>query len=177
MALRADLSKTTEAQNRLKEKEWRVQNKLMDNQLKLDKLKIKNGQIPSDTHLDEVKKYLSQIQKTLAELQKFWEKVDSRLDTLKKKTFAGEIWVEDLTDMKEEFLKSIDAAQEEWTRFGISCMKVYNIFSVQSIEAYRFLEISPSSLSEEEWEKEFESVNEKLQNIRPNTASPTALIL
>ncbi|XP_048030841.1 uncharacterized protein LOC125258064 isoform X2 [Megalobrama amblycephala] len=173
-ALHADLSEITKAQKRLKEEEWDIQIKLMENELKLAKLQTENGQMPSVRNLDEVRKLLSQIQKILVQLQKFWEKVGSLLNTLKERTFAGEIWIEDLTDMKEEFLESIDAAKEEWTKFGINCMKANNIFSFQANEAYRFLEISPSSLSEEEWQKEHESVKEKLQNIKPNTACPAS---
>lgn len=68
--------------------------------------------MPSITLLDDVQQSLSRIQKSLVQLQKFWEKVGSLLDTMKERTFTGEIWIEDLTDMKEEFLKSIDAAEE-----------------------------------------------------------------
>ncbi|KAK9952868.1 hypothetical protein ABG768_016898 [Culter alburnus] len=157
-ALYADLSKTTEAQKSLIEEEWNIQNQLMENRLKLAKLQIENGQMPSVTHLNEVQKSLSRIQHILVRLQN---------------TFTGEIWIEDLTDMKEEFLESIDAAEEGWTKFGISCLKANNILSVQANQAYRFLEISPSSLSEEEWQKEYDSVNEKLQNIKPNAVCPT----
>ncbi|XDV48206.1 hypothetical protein PO909_017658, partial [Leuciscus waleckii] len=175
--LQSGLTELTSAQHRLREREWDIQNKLMDNQLKMAKLKIENGQMPSVTHLDEVQVCLSRIQQILVQLQKFWEKVGSLLDTLKKKTFTGEIWVDDLDDMKEEFLESIDAAKEGWTKFGISCMNANNIFSVQSNEAYTFLEISPTSLSKEAWQKEYESVKEKLQKIKPNAASPAALTL
>ncbi|KAK9952869.1 hypothetical protein ABG768_016899 [Culter alburnus] len=173
-ALHADLSETIEAQKRLKEEEWEIQVKLMENELKLAKLQTENGQMLSVRSLDEVRKHLSQIQKILVQLQKFWEKVGSKLDTLKERTFAGEIWIEDLTDMKEEFLESIYAAEEGWTKFGISCMKANNIFSFQANEAYRFLEINPSSLSEEERQKEYEILKEKLQNIKPNTACPAS---
>lgn len=31
---------------------------------------------------------------------------------LKERTFAGEIWIEELDDLKEEFLELIDAAEE-----------------------------------------------------------------
>ncbi|ROI49018.1 hypothetical protein DPX16_7173 [Anabarilius grahami] len=135
------------------------------------------GQLPSVTHLDEVQKCLSRIQQILVQLQKFWERVGSLLDTVKKRTLAGDVWIQDLTDMKEEFLKSISAAEEGWTTFGISCMKANDIFSVQTNDAYRFLEISPSSLSEEERQKEYERVKEKLQKIRPNTGNPAAITL
>ncbi|KAK9952870.1 hypothetical protein ABG768_016900 [Culter alburnus] len=161
-ALEADLSETIEAQKRLKEEEQEIQNQLLENELKLAKLQTENGQMLSVRSLDEVRKRLSRIQQILVQLQKFWEKVGSKLDTLKERTFAGDVWIEDLTDMKEEFLDSIDAAEEGWTKFGISCMKANNIFSIQANEAYRFLEISPSSLSEEERQKEYERVKQKL---------------
>lgn len=173
--LQSGLSELTAAQQRLKEQEWNFQNQLMDKQLSLAKIKVENGQLPSITHLDEVQMCLSRIQQILIQLQKFWEKVGSLLDTLKKRTFAGDVWIEELEDMKEEFLKSIDAAKEGWTKFGMSCMKANNIFSVQASQAYRFLEINPSSLSKEEWEKEYKIVKEKLEKIRPNAASPAAV--
>ncbi|RXN14873.1 fibrinogen- and Ig-binding -like protein [Labeo rohita] len=173
--LQTGLSELNSAKQRLKEQEWDIQNELMDKQLQLAKLKIENGQIPCVSHLDEVQKCLSRIQKILVQLQKFWEKVGSLLDTLKQRTFAGEDWIDELADLKEQFLESIDAAKEGWTQFGISCMKANNIFSVQSSQAYKFLEISPSSLSKEEWEKEYESVKEKLEKIRPNTVNHKAI--
>ncbi|XP_048030850.1 paramyosin-like isoform X1 [Megalobrama amblycephala] len=172
-ALHDDLTKTTEAQKRLKEEECDIQNKLMDNQLNLAKLKIENDQVLSIIHLDEVQKCLSRIQQILIQLQKFWEKVGSLLDTLKEKTSARDVWI----DMKEEFLQSIDAAKEEWTKFGINCMNANKIFSIQANDAYRFLEVSPSSLSEEERMKEYQSVKEKLEKIRPNTVNPAAITL
>ncbi|XP_026057514.1 uncharacterized protein LOC113042707 [Carassius auratus] len=169
--LQTGLSELTSAQQHLKERKWEIQNKLMDKQLQLAKLKIENGQMPSVDHLDEVQRCLSQIQKILDQLETFWEKVGSLLDTLKQRTFAGEDFIEYLADLKEEFLESIDAAKEGWTQFGSSCMKANKIFSVQSSQAYKFLEISPSSLSKEDRQKEYENVKEKLKKIRPNTVN------
>ncbi|KAK2870507.1 hypothetical protein Q8A67_024899 [Cirrhinus molitorella] len=175
--LQAGLSELTSAQQRLKEREWDIQNKLMDKQLQLAKLKIENGQMPCISHLDEVQMCLSRIQQILLQLLKFWRKVASLLDTLKQRTFAGETWIEELADMKQYFLESIDAAKEGWTQFGISCMKANNIFSVQSNQAYKFLEMSPSSLSKEDWEKEYNNVKEKLENIKRNTVNENAITL
>ncbi|XP_048030842.1 thyroid receptor-interacting protein 11-like [Megalobrama amblycephala] len=172
-ALYADLSEITEPQKSLKEEEWDIQNQLLENQLKLAKLQFENGQLSSIRSLYEVQMHLSQIQNILVRLQKFWEKVGNLLDTLKESTLAGDIWIEELEDLKEQFLESIDAAKEEWTKFGISCMTAYHIFSIQTNDAYRFLEISPSSLSKEEWQKEYESMKEKLQNIKPKAVCPT----
>lgn len=42
--LQGGLSELTRAQQRLKEQEWNIQNQLMDNQLKLAKIKIENGE-------------------------------------------------------------------------------------------------------------------------------------
>ncbi|XP_050960535.1 uncharacterized protein LOC127161829 [Labeo rohita] len=166
--LQTGLSELTSAKQHLKEQEWDIQNKLMDKQLQKT--------IPCVSHLDEVQICLSQIQQILVQLQKFWEKVGSLLDTLKQRTFAGEDWIDELTDLKEQFLESIDAAKEGWTQFGISCMKANKIFSDQSSQAYKFLEVSPSSLSKEQWEKEYESVKEKLEKIRLNTVNHKAIM-
>ncbi|XP_051543325.1 uncharacterized protein LOC127434557 [Myxocyprinus asiaticus] len=174
--LDGELSQLSCEKQRLKEKEWDIQNKLMDNQLNLAKLHIENGQMPSVSHLDEVQKCLSGIQKLLIQLQKFWEKVGSLLDHLKQKTFAGEDMIEYLDDLKHEFLESIDAAKEGWTKFGSNCMKANSIFSIQANEAYKFLEISPSSLSKEKWEQEYASVIKKLENIRPTGPSQKAIM-
>lgn len=170
-AFNAALSALTSEQQRLKKEEWEIQNELMPKQLQLAKLKIESGQMPSVTHLDEVQKCLSRIQQILVQLQKFWEKVGSLLDTMEKETFAGENCIKYLAELKEEFLESIDKAKEGWIQFGINCMMANKIFSVQSNQAYRFLEINPSSLSTEEWQKEYESVKEKLEKIRPNTVN------
>lgn len=68
------------------------------------------GVIPSPVHLKDVQKYLSQIQQILLELQKFWQKVGALLDTLKKKTFVNEDLIDELDDMKDDFLRSIEIA-------------------------------------------------------------------
>ncbi|KAI2644221.1 Laminin subunit beta-4 [Labeo rohita] len=175
-AFNAAISALTTEQNRLKEQEWKIQNELMDKQLRLAKLKIENGEISGQIcHFDEVQTCLSQIQQILVQLQVFWEKVGSKLKKMKERTFAGEDCLDELDDMKECFLDSIDQAKEQWTHFGISCMKANQIFSVQSSQAYRFLEISPSSLSKEEWQKEYKSVKEKLEKIGPNTVNHKAI--
>lgn len=170
-AFNTSLSTLTKEQQRLKEQQWDIQNKLMDKQLQLAKLRIENGQLPCDSHLNEVQTCLSQIQQILVQLQKFWEKVGSLLDTLKEETFAGDVFIKDLANMKEHFLESINEAKQGWKKFGISCMKANQVFSVQSSQAYRFLEINPSSLTKDEWQKEYQSVKEKLETIKPNTVN------
>ncbi|XP_056307068.1 uncharacterized protein LOC130218804 [Danio aesculapii] len=173
--LQGGLSELTDAHRHLKDQEWSIQNQLMDQELKLAKIKIENGQLPSVSHLDEVQKCLSRIQQILVQLQKFWEKVAVLLDTLKDTTFAGEDYIEFLEDMKDEFLKSVEAAKQGWTQFGLSCMKANGIFSVQAKDAYKFLEVNPSSLSKEDWDKEYNHVKDKLENIKPNVPSQKAI--
>ncbi|XP_056306819.1 uncharacterized protein LOC130218605 [Danio aesculapii] len=173
--LQGGLSELTDAHRHLKDQEWTIQNQIMDQQLNLAKIKIENGQLPSVVHLDEVQKCLSRIQQILIQLQKFWEKVAVLLDTLKDRTFAGEDYIEFLEDMKDEFLESVEAAKQGWTQFGLSCMKANGIFSVQANGAYNFLEVSPSSLSKEDWEKEYNHVKDKLENIKPNVPSQKAI--
>ncbi len=54
-----------------------------------------------------------------------------------------------------------------WKRFGMCCQRVQGVFRVQSRDAYKFLEINPSSLSEEERKKQYVSITEKLNKIHP----------
>ncbi len=70
------------------------------------------GVIPSPVHLKDVQQCLSRIQQILLQLQKFWEKVGTLLDTLKEKTFVNEDLIEELDDMKDDFLQSIKIAGE-----------------------------------------------------------------
>lgn len=69
-----------------------------------------SGVVPSPVHLKDVQNCLSRIQQILLQLKLFWEKVGSLLDTLKDKTFVDEGLIEDLEDMRDEFLTSIKAA-------------------------------------------------------------------
>ncbi|MCJ8736336.1 hypothetical protein PDJAM_G00258610 [Pangasius djambal] len=124
------------------------------------------GEIPDPDHLKEVQRCLSQIQQILIDLKNFWEKVDVILHVLKDKTFAGED-LADMEDMKDEFLSSIEDAEKYWKTFGICCQRAHGVFSVQPRDAYKFLEINPSSLSEEERKKEYLSIMEKLEKINP----------
>ncbi len=55
-----------------------------------------------------------------------------------------------------------------WKRFGMCCQRVQGAFSVQSRDAYKFMEINPSSLSEEERNQQYVSITEKLKKINPD---------
>ncbi|KAF4115068.1 hypothetical protein G5714_002557 [Onychostoma macrolepis] len=167
IALDRELKRLDSEKSSLKNEEWNIKIKQTDLQLKLANCKIRMGEIPDPEHLKEVQLCLSQIQQILIELKKFWEKVDSILNMLKGKTFAGEELV-DMEDMKDEFLSSIDDAAKYWERFGLCCQRVQGAFSVQSRDAYKFLEINPSSLSEEERKRQYVSIREKLKKINPD---------
>ncbi|XP_052407380.1 uncharacterized protein LOC127952717 [Carassius gibelio] len=151
----------------LRNEEWEIKNKQLDLQLQLANCKIRIGEIPDPDNLTEVQLCLSQIQQILVDLKKFWEKVDAILSTLKDRTFAGEEIV-DMEDMKDEFIDSIEDAAKYWKRFGLCCQKAQGVFSVQSRDAYKFLEINPSSLSEEERKQQHSSITEKLKKIHPD---------
>ncbi len=55
-----------------------------------------------------------------------------------------------------------------WKIFGMCCQRVQGAFSIQSRDAYKFLEINPSSLSEEERKKQYVSITQKLKKINPD---------
>ncbi|XP_059380198.1 uncharacterized protein LOC132115838 [Carassius carassius] len=165
--LRAELSRLTSEKSSMQKQESSTQVKLIDFQMQLANCKIQLGMIPSPVHLAEVQKCLSQIQQILVRLQKFWEKVGSLIDTLKKNTFASEELIEHLSDMKQEFVTSIVEAEKCWQRFGDCCRRAQVIFSVQSEDAYKFLEMNPSSLSKDEWDEQHKSIIEKLNQISP----------
>lgn len=151
----------------LRNEEWNIKTKQLDLQLQLANCKIRMGEIPNPDNLTEVQKHLNQIQQILIDLQKFWEKVDAILKTLRDRTFAGEEMV-DMEDMKDEFISSIEDAAKYWKKFGVCCQKAQGVFSVQSRDAYKFLEVNPSSLSEDERKKQYLSITEKLNKINPN---------
>ncbi|XP_016117146.1 uncharacterized protein, partial [Sinocyclocheilus grahami] len=168
------LSRLDSEKYSLRKKEWDIKIKQTDLQLKLATSKIKMGEIPSPVHLTEVHQCLFQIQQVLVDLKKFWEKVGVTLDTLKGKTFVGEHII-DLEDMKDLFLASIENAGKYWQRFGACSQRAQGVFSVQSKAAYKFLEINPSLLSEEERNKQYMSIMEKLKEISPHGSSTATI--
>ncbi|XP_058627681.1 cytolytic toxin-alpha-like [Onychostoma macrolepis] len=144
---------------------YREQNKAEEK--KAEKFNEMKGEIPDPEHLKEVPKCLSRIQQILIDLKKFWQNVDFILYTLKEKTFNGEELV-DMEDMKDEFLSSIDDAGKYWEIFGLCCQRVQGAFRIQSKDAYKFLEVNPSSLSEEERKQQYVSIMLKLKKINPD---------
>jgi len=57
---------------------------------------------------------------------------------------------------------------QHWKAFGESCLHAKSIFSLQTKDAYKFLENSPSALTPEQWKKEYETVIEQLNKIDPD---------
>ncbi|XP_048030853.1 uncharacterized protein LOC125258073 [Megalobrama amblycephala] len=173
-AKQSELSNLNSEKNSLRTKEWNIKIQQTDLQLKLANSKILLGAIPSPVHLKEVQRCLDQIRQILVDLKKFWEKVGVTLDTLKEKTFVGEDLIA-MCDMKDEFLNSIEMAGKYWKRFGVCCQRAQGIFSLQSKDAYKFLEINPSSLSEDERKKQYTSIMEKLKKINPQGSAKAAI--
>ncbi|KAF4095499.1 hypothetical protein G5714_023102 [Onychostoma macrolepis] len=174
-ALNADLTHLTSEKISQQNREWTIQVKLMDLQLQLASSRIQLGVIPNPVHLKDVQQCLSRIQQILLQLKMFWEKVGALLDTMKDNTFVNEDATEDLDALKEEFLQSIKIAGEYWNDFGKCCGSAQGVFSVQSKDAYKFLEINPSSFSEDERKEQYESVMMKLQQISPQYSSTAAI--
>ncbi|XP_048031479.1 uncharacterized protein LOC125258534 [Megalobrama amblycephala] len=170
-----ELNRLVSEKNSLRNQGWNIKIKQTDLQLQMANSLIQLGVIPDPDHLKEVQKCLDQIRQILVELKEFWEKVGVMLETLKDKTFVGEELIEDLEDMKEEFLNSIEYAKQDWQRFGECCQRAQNIFSIQSRTAYKFLEVNPSSLSKDEWKKQYESIMAKLRKINPQGSSTAAI--
>ncbi|XP_048030849.1 CAP-Gly domain-containing linker protein 1-like [Megalobrama amblycephala] len=174
-ALEAELNVYIADKTALKQKEWQTQLQLIDGQMKAAKASFDLNSIPDPIYLNEVQSSLSKIQAILIQLKHFWESVAVMLDSLEKKTFVGEDLVEDLTELKDEFLASIEVAKQAWSIFGAGCQKASVIFKLQTKDSYKFLEVSPSSLNKEEWEEEYKSVKERLENIDPPKSVPSSV--
>ncbi|XP_056108113.1 uncharacterized protein LOC130086032 [Rhinichthys klamathensis goyatoka] len=171
--LSSELTQLSIEKSSLMGKEWNIQVRMTDMQLKLASMKIENGSIPDPVHLNDVQKCLSRIQNILIQLQKCWESVSVQLEALKDETFANEHFIEE-SEMKEIFLESITSAQGHWKAFGESCLHAKSIFSLQTKDAYKFLETSPSALTPEQWKNEYETVIEELNKINPDPFNPEA---
>lgn len=167
-ALEAELNNLIADKTALKQKHWQLQLQTIDWQMKAAKASFDRSSIPDPIHLSEVQGSLTKIQEILIQLKNFWESVAQMLDYLEQRTFVGEDLIEDLKELKDEFLKSITAAIEAWSSFGAGCQKASVIFKLQAKDAYKFLEVSPSSLSKEEWQKEYEDVKAQLGKIDPS---------
>ncbi|CAM4724436.1 unnamed protein product [Leuciscus chuanchicus] len=164
-ALEAELNTLIADKTALKQKQWQVQLQMMDLEKKAAKASFDRNSIPGPVYLPEVQKSLTKIQDILIQLKNFWESVGQLLDSLEQTTFVGEALIEDLDELKDVFLDSIKIATEAWSCFGAGCQQASVIFKLQNKDAYKFLEVSPSSLSKEEWEKEYESVKKQLEEI------------
>ncbi|XP_048031478.1 uncharacterized protein LOC125258533 [Megalobrama amblycephala] len=175
LAKQAKLNRLVSEKDSLRNKEWNIKIQRTDLQLKLANCKIQQGAIPDPVHLKEVQTCLDRIQQNLVDLKKFWKKVAVMLETLKDKTFVGDVLFEDLEDMKEEFIQSIEDAKLDWKTFGECCQRAQVIFSIQSRTAYKFLEINPSSFSEAERIEQYKFIMAKLRRINPEGSTRAAI--
>ncbi|XP_026054733.1 uncharacterized protein si:dkey-7i4.24 [Carassius auratus] len=166
-ALEAELNNLIADKTALKQKQWQLELQVIDWQMKFAKANFDRNSIPDPIHLNEVQSSLSKIQAILIQLKNFWENVAQMLDYLEQKTFIGEDLIEDLAELKDEFVESIKTAEKAWSSFGEGCKNASFIFKLQTKDAYKFLEVSPSSLSKEQWQIEYECVKEKLTKIDP----------
>ncbi|CAM4735126.1 hypothetical protein PO909_021346 [Leuciscus waleckii] len=171
--LSSELTQLSIDKSSLMSKEWSIHVRLTDMQLKLASMKIENGSIPDPVHLKDVQKCLSRIQNILIQLQKFWESVGVMLEGIKDNTFANEDFIEEI-ELKQTFLDTITTAQGQWKAFGESCLNAKSIFSMQTKDAYKFLETSPSALTPEEWRTQYETVIEDLNKISLDPYNPKA---
>ncbi|KAM9422841.1 uncharacterized protein ACWYII_020392 isoform 1-T1 [Salvelinus alpinus] len=152
---------------RLSKNEWEAETEVMKSQMELTRAKFDLGSVPDPVHLAEVQTCLTRIQKILLQLRSFWEKIGVMVTNLQQKTFAGEDLIDVLSDFKEEFLYSLQVAEEAWKMFSRRCQSVMGMFSVQSKDAYKFLETSPSSLTQKEWQEMYDAVTAKLHSFNP----------
>ncbi|TRY55321.1 hypothetical protein DNTS_009029 [Danionella cerebrum] len=173
-ALESEMKVLSDEKTSLGQKHWQIELEIIDWQMKLAQASFELNSIPDPVYLDEVQKSLSKIQGILGQLKNFWENVGNMLDYLEQKTFIGQEMIEDLDLLRDEFVKAVSAANEAWRVFGESCKKAAGIFQLQSKDAYKFLEVNPSSLSKEEWQKAYDGVKERLQNIEPAESLPSS---
>ncbi|CAM4724403.1 unnamed protein product [Leuciscus chuanchicus] len=166
-ALEAQLNTLIADKTALNQKHCQVELQMMDLQMKAARASFDRSSIPDPIHLSEVQKSLTKIQDILIQLKIFWVSVRVLLDSLEQKTFAGEDIIKYLVDLKDVFLDSIKTATEAWGCFAGGCKRASAIFQLQTKDAYKFLEVSPSSLSKEQWQIEYESVKKQLEKIDP----------
>ncbi|XP_077074797.1 uncharacterized protein LOC143725863 [Siphateles boraxobius] len=164
-ALEAELNILIADKTAVKQEQWQIELQMIDWQMKAARASFDRNLIPDPIHLNEVQKSLTRIQEILIQLKNFWENVAQLLDNLEQKTFVGEDLIEDLAELKDEFLDSIKIATEAWCCFGVGCKRASVMFKLQTKDAYKFLEVSPSSLSKDEWQIEYESVKKRLEEI------------
>ncbi|XP_041727708.1 uncharacterized protein LOC121558378 [Coregonus clupeaformis] len=160
---------------RLSRNEWEAQTLLMKSQMVLSRATFELGSVPDPVHLAEVQTCLTRIQQILLQLKSFWEKIGVMVTNLQQKTFAGEDLIDVLSDFKEEFLDSLQVAEEAWKTFGGRCQKVMGMYSVQSKDAYKFLETNPSSLNQQEWQEMYDAVTAKLYSFYPAQQAQQAI--
>ncbi|KAJ8245184.1 hypothetical protein GJAV_G00274200 [Gymnothorax javanicus] len=140
----------------------KIQTELMHCQSQLSKSLIEL--VPDPVHLPEVQQNLIRVQEILLQLKSFWEKIEVLIGYLQQKNFVGEEMIDLTEERKDELLLTIEKAKKAWIQFKEECMKSVIIFAVQNNNAYKFLETSPSSLTDEEWEEQYNDLKTRLEN-------------
>ncbi|XP_069054364.1 cingulin-like [Lepisosteus oculatus] len=146
---------------------WQKEKELFRLQLDYAKVQINIGSIGDPSTLAEVQECLTRVKDILLQMKKFWEMTGVALDTFKQRTFTREDTLDVLEDCEKDFLSSLDEAEPIWKSFCNVCMHVRGMFILQSKEAYRFLEVSPSALSKEQWQQEYKRVVAQLDKLNP----------
>ncbi|KAL7868480.1 hypothetical protein SRHO_G00098640 [Serrasalmus rhombeus] len=131
--------------------------------------KLKADSTPSAEFLSEVITCLTKVQAFLLSLQKMWENIQGALASLNNKTFAMEGLLMELSDedFKNMILAIVTEAQQDWKRFESVCTNVQKQLCTQNKQAYIFLEVSPSSLTKEAWDRRYDDVKKKLSQTEP----------
>ncbi|KAL7872576.1 hypothetical protein SRHO_G00075590 [Serrasalmus rhombeus] len=109
----------------------------------------------------EMEKKSTQLLQENEEITKTLKTLEEMLDETNEKLTEAEKSIGDKNLELQNLVK-----HSIWERFGSSCCKGVQIFRAQSRDAYRFLEFDPSSLSEEEWQKEYTRVKNQLREIK-----------
>ncbi|XP_062855338.1 uncharacterized protein LOC134318378 [Trichomycterus rosablanca] len=164
--LEFDLNSLISDNSSLKNEKCKLELQLVDLQMKLSEQIIDVGVIPKPVHLNEMPQHLTKIQNILVQLINFWQGVDIALKTVRDQTFVNdELLEENNPELKRKFINSIKSTSPVWTDFGAGCSVCVDLFKVQNLTAYAFLEQNPSSLTQEEWRRQYAAVRAKLENV------------
>ncbi|KAJ8246549.1 hypothetical protein GJAV_G00252620 [Gymnothorax javanicus] len=149
-----------------------IQAELMHWQLKLSKSSIKLGAVPDPVHLTNVQQNLTRVKEILLQLKSFWKKTEVLIRYLEQKTFVGEEMIDFTEESKIELLQTIRFAREAWITFKKECKKSSLKYAVENKDAYKFLETDPSSLTDEEWKKQYKDLKTRLKNLNQTPTAP-----
>ncbi|XP_067825103.1 uncharacterized protein [Heptranchias perlo] len=134
-------------------------------QMKLISTQLEEGFIISETeNLKYVESHLCKAQEVLEVIINFWEQAAMVINGLEQKTKVPEMFLQNLKKYQEQFLKSLEIAEKMWQLFSSYCLESKNKYDAGTKDLYKFLAISPSSLSQEELKKRITAANLKLKD-------------